>query len=257
MKSLSRLETLIAEIVERPAWLLSPRKLHPLELTSALTRALEERAVRLADRVVAPDDYELRLNPADLAGIAELRPLLERELAEFVARTVAERDLACNRPPRVGIVEADDVRQGRIAVTARFSAEPARGRTVSGHRTGAASFAAAARRSEAERRDGTPRRAGAPRLELLGGRGEILEAYPLRFGTTTIGRRAGSDITLLDGKISRDHAQVELSADGATLSDLGSLNGTTINGELVRDARRLQPGDLIEIGRARLRFAAP
>src|SRR5581483_4399823 len=135
MKPLSRIEALIAEIVERPAWLLSARRLHPLELTGALTRALEERAVRLADRVIAPDDYELRLNPADYAAFAEMRPLLERELAEYLARTVAERDLPCNRPPRVSHVESTEPRPGRVLVSASFSQAPQPEQTVVGYRT--------------------------------------------------------------------------------------------------------------------------
>ncbi len=260
MRPLSRIESLIAEIVERPAWLLSPRRLHPLELTAALTRALEERAVRLADRVIAPDDYELRLNPADFAAFAELQPMLERELAEFIARTVAERDLACNRPPRVAIVESAEPRPGRVLVTARFSQAPESERTVVGYRAPAGGAAAA----HAEARDRVSRRsartigpATGPRLELLGEHGEPLEAYPLRPGGTLIGRGMGCAIVLSDAKVSREHARIDLNTDGATIRDLGSLNGTFVNGRPLAEPRRLQPGDVITIGHARLRFAAP
>ncbi|HLZ71187.1 MAG TPA: FhaA domain-containing protein [Dehalococcoidia bacterium] len=255
MKPLSRLEALIAEVMERPAWLLGSRRLHPLELTGALTRALEERAVRLADRVIAPDRYELRVNPLDFAALTELRPLLEGELAEFLARTVAERDLACNRSPRVSIVAAVDVRQGRVAATAQFSNEPALDATAvalgapPGQRSAVAPRAAQA---VPPRRD-----AGAAyaRLELVGPGGETLGKYPLHPGALIVGRRTGSDVILLDSKVSREHARIELTADGATIRDLGSLNGTRVNGELLTAPRRLHPGDMIEIGRARLRFA--
>lgn len=259
MRPLSRIESLIAEIVERPAWLLSPRRLHPLELTAALTRALEEHAVRLADRVIAPDGYELRLNPADFAAFAELRPMLERELAEFIARTVAERDLACNRPPRVSIVESEEARPGRVLVSARFSqAEPES--TVVGYRAPRAGARAAQADPRGRARRPAGRAAGAatgPWLELLGEHGEPLEAYPLRPGGTLIGRRIGCAITLSDTKVSREHARIDLNGDGATLRDLGSLNGTLVNGRPLAEPRRLQPGDVITIGHARLRFAAP
>ncbi len=259
MKPLSRLEALIAEIVERPAWLLSSRRLHPLELTSALTRALEERAVRLADRVLAPDQYELRLHPNDFAALAELRPLLEGELAEFLTRTVAERDLACNRPPRVSIAASADVRQGRVAATAQFSSAPAAAATVVGF--GSAALPRPPPRTDTAVPVHAPYRrqprAAEARLELMDVRGETLEVYLLRPGATIIGRRAGSGVTLLDTKVSREHARIERTDRTVTIHDLGSLNGTRVNGEPLSAPRRLLPGDVIEIGRAHLRFNGP
>lgn len=242
MKPLSRIESLIAEIVERPAWLLSPRRVHPLELTAALTRALEERAVRLADRVIAPDDYELRLNPADFAAFAELRPLLERELAEFVVRTVAERDLACNRAPRVSIGESQEPRPGRVLVTARFSQAPDPEHTVVGLRAPHAGARHSSPRPDAganRRSIGTAAQTGGPRLELLDAGDEPIEAFPLRPGATLIGRRIGCAITLTDAKVSRDHARIDVSGDGATIRDLDSLNGTLVNGRVLTAPQRL------------------
>src|SRR5581483_7575127 len=197
MKPLSRIESLIAEIVERPAWLLSPRRLHPLELTAALTRALEERALRLADRVIAPDDYELRLAPSAFAAFAELRPMLARELAEFIARTVAERDRACNRPPRVTIVESPEPRPGRVSVSARFSQAPAPESTVIGYRaeSGRARQAHDVMQRHAQRpKAQASGQTSGPRLELLGESDEPIEAFPLRTGATLVGRRMGCTI---------------------------------------------------------------
>src|SRR5947209_3991301 len=116
MKPLSRLESLIAEIVERPAWGLSPRRVHPLELSTALVKAMEARAVRLTDRILAPDTYELRLNSADVSAFADTLHVLERELADFLLRTFDERDVSCNLPPSVKIVGDPVVRPGKIEV---------------------------------------------------------------------------------------------------------------------------------------------
>lgn len=265
MKPLSRLEALIAEIVERPAWLLASRKLHPLELTTALTRALEERAVRLADRVIAPDDYELRLNPADFAAFADSRPVLERELAEHLARTVADHDLTCNRPPEVRLLVDDTVRAGKIAASARFGRQQAPADTIAlpptrraadfGHdhpevlAYGHGAPALAARRPAS---GGTV--AGAC-LWLLGPGGEPAHRYALDGAATVIGRRNGAAVPLLDTKVSREHARIERRDGGYALSDLNSLNGTLVNGERVQGARRLRNGDVIQIGHFRLRFA--
>ena len=263
MKSLSRLEALIAEIVERPAWLLSARKLHPLELTTALTKALEQRAVRLADRVVAPDDYELRLNPADFAAFADARPVLEHELAEYLARTVADRDLSCNRPPAVRLLSDETVRPGKVAASARFGRLPAPGDTIALSGThGAQGFGldqpavrgyAHAAPAVAERPAAVQAATGAC-LWLLGPGGERAHSHPLA-AATLIGRGKDVDVSLLDPKVSREHAHIVRRDDGYLIEDLQSLNGTRVNGEPLQTSRRLRAGDEIQIGHFRLRFA--
>src|SRR5437763_5103045 len=64
----------------------------------------------------------------------------------------------------------------------------------------------------------------------------------------TIGREAGVDLVLADGKASRRHAAVRVLPDGrATLYDLGSSNGTFVNGQRVQSAL-LNGGEQIQIG---------
>ena len=254
MKPLSRLENLIGEIVERPAWLLSSRRLHPLELSTALTRALEERALRLADRVVAPDDYRLALNPADLASYGDAQSVLERELADYLARLVVERDLACNRAPRVTIVASDAVRAGRTAVEARFSA-PADAPTIAGTIGRPRQSAAPVRESRHAVQPAADRRARGPVLLLLGAGGETQASYQLDRGPVTIGRRASAEVALADAKVSREHARIEPGPNGYTITDLGSLNGTFVAGERLADSRLLRDGDTIAIGHSRFRFS--
>src|SRR3954462_7861893 len=64
----------------------------------------------------------------------------------------------------------------------------------------------------------------------------------------TIGREAGVDLVLADGKASRRHAALRVLPDGrATLYDLGSSNGTVVNGRRIQ-ATLLQGGEQIQIG---------
>ena len=69
----------------------------------------------------------------------------------------------------------------------------------------------------------------------------------------TIGRDAGNDVVLADPNVSRVHAEVTRSGDVVELVDLGSRNGTRLNGEPVTRAR-LEPGAEIGIGPYRLVF---
>jgi pSer/pThr/pTyr-binding forkhead associated (FHA) protein len=68
-----------------------------------------------------------------------------------------------------------------------------------------------------------------------------------------IGRAAGSDIRLTDHQVSRRHARIETTAEGVRIVDLGSANGTLVNGKPVRE-HLLYEGDVIEVGNSRLIF---
>jgi sigma-B regulation protein RsbU (phosphoserine phosphatase) len=70
-----------------------------------------------------------------------------------------------------------------------------------------------------------------------------------------IGRSAESDIFLPDIRLSRRHAEIEQRGDGCYLIDLGSTNGTYLNGERVAGEQRLQHGDTIALGDSRLVYS--
>jgi pSer/pThr/pTyr-binding forkhead associated (FHA) protein len=77
--------------------------------------------------------------------------------------------------------------------------------------------------------------------------------YELSRSRTILGRGPAVDIAIDDATMSRQHAAFEIAADGVHTRDLGSTNGVRVNGESV-DARSLEHGDLVEIGRQKLRF---
>jgi pSer/pThr/pTyr-binding forkhead associated (FHA) protein len=71
--------------------------------------------------------------------------------------------------------------------------------------------------------------------------------------TTTIGRHPDSHIFLDDVTVSRRHAEVERSDGDLSVRDLGSLNGTYVNGDRV-ESRLLTSGDEVQVGRFKLLF---
>ena len=256
MKPLSRLESLIADILERPAWTLSSRKLHPLELTAALTKAMEARAVRLADRVLAPDIYDASINPADLAAIADAQSVLEQELGDHLHRTILERDLSCNARPVVRLLADPTVRSGKVRVAARFTpqAQPAGSKSPGKPKPVRPAPAMVGARESVQPAGRQHQRTGTRLLELLDADGRPIRAYTLLKLPVTIGRGNDAEITLFDGKVSREHARIDRGAGGYTVTDLHSLNGTIVNGREVRGALSLHEGDVLEIGRFSLRF---
>ena len=66
--------------------------------------------------------------------------------------------------------------------------------------------------------------------------------------TLVVGRSASSDITVSDDFVSGSHARITPVEGGAVLEDLGSTNGTLLNGAQVHSPQSLRPGDRIQIG---------
>ncbi|MFA7345148.1 MAG: FHA domain-containing protein [Terrimicrobiaceae bacterium] len=72
-------------------------------------------------------------------------------------------------------------------------------------------------------------------------------SHDLQDETITIGRLADNDLQIDDGSVSSRHAQIEFEADAFHLHDLGSTNGTFVNGDQVTDAV-LRHGDEVRFG---------
>ena len=85
--------------------------------------------------------------------------------------------------------------------------------------------------------------------------GLVVQDYMLQESRTTLGRRAGNDIVLVDMAVSGEHAAFtyEKKIGIVVVEDLGSTNGTRVNGIKIR-RQVLQSGDLLDIGKCRIRF---
>jgi hypothetical protein len=80
----------------------------------------------------------------------------------------------------------------------------------------------------------------------------VLDSAPL-----TVGRNSRNDIDLAhDEYASSDHARIEARRDGVWLEDVGSTNGTYLNGTRVTRPKRLSAGDVVRIGETELRYEA-
>jgi len=98
----------------------------------------------------------------------------------------------------------------------------------------------------------SPSPGGAPRL--IGAQGTLFgQIFPLQPGTTTIGRDETNTLTMPDPTVSRRHAQISVQNGSYLIRDLGSSNGTFVNGMRVTE-HTLRPGDEVQIGGTKFRF---
>lgn len=72
--------------------------------------------------------------------------------------------------------------------------------------------------------------------------------FDLTKEVTMLGRDVTNDIPLGDAEISRQHSRLTRTPGGMVLEDLGSTNGTFVNGDRLTSPRVLQPGDLVGLG---------
>ncbi len=82
--------------------------------------------------------------------------------------------------------------------------------------------------------------------------GEVV-TYQLDGRIITVGRTPANHIVITDGAASRKHCMIKQVGDSYTLVDLGSANGTVVNGERVKE-QELSDGDRIQIGKTVLTF---
>ena len=95
-----------------------------------------------------------------------------------------------------------------------------------------------------------------PSLVVVEGR-RVGERIAIPDGRWIIGRDAGSDIVVDDAGVSRRHAALTVEGGEATIEDLGSTNGTRVNGVRLTSSHRLVAGDEVRMGAAAVRFETP
>jgi hypothetical protein len=193
--------------------------LRPVELGRRLIREMDDqRTVNVQGNVAAPNHFTITLGADDYAQFAEIEESLVRALAEEARTHAREENYIFMGPVEVLIRKDSDLSVGSFSLSARFK-EGAGGTT------------------------------GGSLVLPDGGR------LPLGGGSVLIGRATDAPVRVSDSSVSRRHAEVRPSGGGWLLVDLGSTNGTRVNGMPVTE-RRLEDGDVISVGDASLRFEA-
>lgn len=213
-------------------------EVQPVELAAALQREMNDRASVLdRDRTVVPNIFHIELSPHDFTRLAVFKEALGTELATLVRDYAHEQRYTLLGAVRVTMTQDDALETGIFRVRSESRAEVVA--AVPGipveFGVGTATDVPAVGALTAQ-----------PSLEINGA------LYPLARAITRMGRGTETDIRIDDPGVSRNHCEIVLGTD-VLLRDLGSTNGTWLNGERVTEVV-LSDGSEVTVGATVLRF---
>jgi FHA domain-containing protein len=210
--------------------------LQPLEVGGAVQREMNERAAIVAQgRTLVPNDFVVEISEAD--------GQLGQELAILARDYAKEQGYSFVGPVRVRFENAPDLAVGMF----RIRSGVIRGSTVEGGEIRQPTSDVPPGRRDAF--------GGAPRLVVTSSAegGGMQRPYEISTPVTLLGRGTDCDLRLVDPGVSRHHAEIRIEGPEIVLVDLGSTNGTFVNGQPIRRVT-LADGARISLGRTTLVF---
>lgn len=256
MSGLQRFEHGLSSLVEGTFARLFRGKVEPVELAAALAREADTNKAVGPQRVLVPNVYDVDLGPADFERLAPYAITLGEELAAMVREHAAEQGYTFVGPVAVTLNKLGGLSTGSFRIDSRVEAgaddEPS-----------AAAFTPAPSPPPPTSPLAppippmTPSPAAstmvipAPQRPAIYGHLEQPngDRQPISDRSLIIGRGQDADVRLSDSSVSRRHARISVAGGTIVVEDLGSTNGTSINGRKVtREALRI--GDTLTLGTA-------
>ncbi|MGH9075986.1 MAG: FhaA domain-containing protein [Acidimicrobiales bacterium] len=260
--------------------------LQPVEIGRRLTREMDLRRQVAPKGVLAPNQFVVSCAPADRTRFDPIEAELVRELVSVAEDHARSEGYSLVGPVEVVMETDDDLSPGVCLVSGEMSADPprrppagrrpdprqaGRPRPSTAHLPPPPAYPAPAHQSPRPGQQPYPVPAG-PRADYPPpGREPSRAGSPMPAGATLVlpdgrrlvlgtkslamGRLPECDLVLADPNVSRRHAEVRPApAGGYEVTDLGSTNGTKVNGVAVRGPVPLRDGDEITAGGTSLRF---
>ncbi|MGZ4177906.1 MAG: FhaA domain-containing protein [Solirubrobacteraceae bacterium] len=251
MSVLRSIESKIAGLVEGTFSRAFRSEVRPVEIARKLAREMEEHRTFSLSRTYVPNEYRIYLSPRDRDRFAEYEDALSSELTGYLLEHARRERLVLMSRPVVEFETDDRLGLGEFGIQTRVvnpepeeeahepRPEESSGRTMV--------YSTAGRVAEPLEERARSRQQTA--LLLMGGKRLVVGP-----GGATMGRSRQCDVTVDDPNVSRTHAEVRPSGGSWVLSDVGSTNGSRLNGHRLEGAEVLKPGDEIELGTTVLRF---
>jgi len=225
--------------------------LQPVEVGRRILREMGEQKTVSVNRVYAPNEFRVAIGPDDYARFEQMEAGLQREFSELVLEAAKENRWNLMGMPRISFVEDAGKGKGEFKVEASLAADPGERAEVSTHAPEGGASDSRAISSDTAQRLGVEGSGGV--LIVLDDKGKDKERISITRTPVVIGRMSSADIVLSDPNVSRRHAELRREGARWMLVDLGSTNGTLVNGKLARE-HEVADGDKLTFGTSELRF---
>jgi hypothetical protein len=210
----------------------------PVEIAAALQREVDNSAQILSrDRRLVPNTFSVELSPVDHQRLEPYSKTLTDELTDMLREHAEEQHYVFAGPVSIDFSEEADLVTGRFRVRSSATAQV----VASGGRAGRSSSRAA-------------RKAGVS-IEVNG------STHAVTPPGLVLGRGSEADLRINDPGVSRRHVEFRVTGDrehpSVTVADLGSTNGTLVDGQRVKEAQ-VRDGATVRIGSTdvRVRYRA-
>jgi hypothetical protein len=244
MSVLRNLESKIAGLVEGTFSRAFRSEVRPVEIARKLAREMEEHKSFSVSRTYVPNEYRVFLSPRDRQRFADYEEALASELAGYLLEHARRERLVMLSRPTIEFETDDRLGLGEFGIQTRVvqPAHEAEAPPEPAEQTGRTMvYSSAGRVAEP-----LEERAPAQRETAL----LLVEGRRLVVGPAgvTLGRSSRCDVVLDDANISRQHAELRPRGGSWVLTDLGSTNGSSVNGRRIDAPTVVKPGDEIELG---------
>ena len=249
MSVLKNLENKIQGLVEGTFSRAFRSEVRPVEIARKLAREMEEHKSFSVSRTYAPNEYRVFLSPRDRERFAGYEAALTAELAGYLLEHARRERLTLLSRPVIEFETDDRLGLGEFGIQTRVAQpdeEPVSAPEAQSGRTMV--YSNAERVAEPLEERG---RARAPKVLLL------LDGKRVVVGPSgaTLGRGRQCDVVLSDPNVSRQHAEIRPRGGSWVLTDLGSTNGSRLNGRRIDGSEVLREGDEIELGESVMTFS--
>jgi len=214
----------------------SRARVEPVEIASHLRREVDDKAITIAaGRTLAPNVFDVLLSGDDFERAQEWGTPLAEELCDVVINHVRSQGYTLQGPVRISFRRDAERKAGDFDITSRT-----------------------------EKSGGSPAQPGPqapmpvaptrqpvslqPVLDINGQR------YSLNAPSVVLGRSSEADILIDDTGVSRRHLEIQSGHGTAQAIDLGSTNGSYVNGHKVVGSSELSDGATITMGRTKIIF---
>ena len=249
-----RMESLVVGVFGRAF----RRQIHPVEIAKGLTKQMDEGRMVSISRTYAPNNFTVHLSNGDAESIRAYQDSLKDELIQYASTHAENKRYHLMTPPQIRFETDETLRFGEFGVTAKLTG--GNGPREKGAPQDTSGQTRIFKTEESTGGEQGTTAISAQEAQRHGLAQEIVEvvledgSYPLEgAGPWTVGRSQENDITVNDPNVSRRHARISRADNGFVVEDLGSTNGTLLDGAPI-DRERIDGGDELTFGQTAARF---